>query len=149
MSDYNEELSELHQLVVQEELGLPATIDDESGWVQFTHPDLGEVAIVLREYNPEYMVISCTFFQDKTRKREDLMRVCNQVNGEEFAKLSVSDAGFVRAEVGLFVAAPRNKMTIKGKLFPDEEFLRAVYRLAISSLNSAVESFTTELEKLG
>ena len=124
MSDYNEELSELHQLVVQEELGLPAEID-EFGWIQFTHPDLGECETVLREYNPEYMVIQCRFFQDETRKREDVMRICNRVNGEEFAKLYVSDAGAVRAAVGLFVAAPRGKMTIKGKLLPDEELLRA------------------------
>lgn len=80
MSDFNAELSELHQLVVDEELGLPATID-EFGRIQFEHPDLGELETVLREYNPEYMMIQCRLFQNDTRKKEDLIRLCNTVNG--------------------------------------------------------------------
>jgi len=146
MSDYNEELSELHQLVVNEELGLPATID-EDGWIQFSHPDLGELETVLREYNPEYMMLQCRFFQDDTRKKDDLIRICNAVNGSEFAKLWVSDAGAVRACIGLFVA-PSTGMTIKGKLLPDEDLLRGVYRLAMSAIAASVEEFATELQKL-
>jgi hypothetical protein len=147
MSDYNEELSELHQLVVNEELGLPATID-EDGWIQFTHPDLGDLETVLREYNPEYMMVQCRFFQDETRKKEDLIRICNGVNGREFAKLWVSDAAAVRAGIGLFVAAPRTQLTIKGKLLPDKDLLRGVYRLAMAAMIAVVKEFTTELQKL-
>ncbi|MEA2569234.1 MAG: hypothetical protein QOI24_1235 [Acidobacteriota bacterium] len=147
MSDYNEELSELHQFVVSEGLGLPATID-EDGWIQFTHPGLGDVETVLREYNPEYMMVQCRFFSDDGRQKDDLIRVCNRVNNGEFAKLWVSDAGAVRVGVGLFVAAPETPMTIKGKLLPDEDLLRGVYLLAMSAMLRAVKEFTAELEKV-
>lgn len=60
----------------------------------------------------------------------------------------VSEAGAVRAGIGLFVAAPSTQLTIKGKLLPDEDLLRGVYRLAIPAMIAAVKEFTTELQKL-
>jgi hypothetical protein len=146
MSDYNEELSELHQHVVEDELGLPATIDDD-GWIQFSYPEFGEFETVLREYNPEYMMLQCRFFHDEARQKDDLIRICNAVNEDEFAKLSVSDAGAVRARVGLFVA-PTTGMTIQGKVLPDEDLLRAVYRLAMKAIDESVGAFATKLKAL-
>ncbi len=49
------QLAELYQRVVQEELGLSATID-ERDCVLFEHPDLGELFIGLNAAKaPEYM----------------------------------------------------------------------------------------------
>jgi hypothetical protein len=121
MSDYNEELSELHRQVVKDELGLLATIDEN--YLEFEDPDLGTVTINLRDYNPEYMRIAGVVFEDfkDTYARDDLVRNCNTVNcsldcSQELARLTVMDnRNVVRASVVLVLAAEGN--------MPDEDLL--------------------------
>jgi hypothetical protein len=142
MADYNKKLSELHQRVVRDKLGVSATID-ESGYVLFKHPDLGELEIVLREYNPEQMILQCTFDDYATRAREVLMQVCNSVNetSVEVAHLRVSStASYVRASVHLLLAAP-------GRI-PDEALLREVIGPAMSSIKAVAAQLADELPKL-
>lgn len=104
MADYNVELSQFHQRVWQDELGLPATID-EYGWVDFGSTDLGELCIMLREYSPERMTLSVKFFTDDTLSSTDLLRICNNINRLEDDKLTVNEAhGVVRAELCLLLA---------------------------------------------
>jgi hypothetical protein len=149
MSDYNEALCELHQEVVQDELGLSAAID-EDGRIQFKDPDLGELIINLREYNPEYMNLHCVIFGDYkgTRAPEDILRVCNSVNcslddSQELARLKATfGVGYnvVRASVAAVLAAPRR--------MPEEALLRAVIVRALSSVKAAAKEFADELGKL-
>jgi hypothetical protein len=144
--DYNVELSQLHQRVWQDELGLPATID-EDGWVQFGHTDLGDLQVILREYSPNAVKLSCRFFEDFTDKapaHEDLMRICNEVNSMEDAKLAVNGT-VVRASIYLLL--PVQGRTIMDAL-PDEADLRAVIGPAMSKIGDAVKAFTNELQKL-
>ncbi|MGD0498834.1 MAG: hypothetical protein ABSC23_10415 [Bryobacteraceae bacterium] len=135
------QLAELHQRVVQDELGLPATID-EAGYVNFEHPDLGELYISLNESIPEYMQFVCLFYRDETRALEDLMRVCNNVNSSELlAVLTVDDTCFVvSAKVQMFLAE-------HGRM-PDEALLRAVIGRVMSSIKGAIEEFAKELQNL-
>jgi hypothetical protein len=139
MADYNEALSKLHQRVVQDELGLLATID-ERGCVQVKHPDLGEVEIFLSDSRPEYMDIHCAIFTDYDREQDDLMRICNVVNGMRIPKLNVSTGNTVYAGVTLLVAAPG--------IMPDEALLRGVIGWAIGEIKGAAEEFAAELQKL-
>lgn len=147
MSDYNEELSELHQRVVQDELGVPATIDD-IGWVEFKDSDLGEMTITLREYNPEFMRLHAVVFADTkdTRSRDRLLRACNSANSEldssqVLARLTVSEKySIVRASVTLALAAPNQ--------IPDEAFLRTVIVRAVSDIKAAANEFAAELQKI-
>jgi predicted RNA-binding Zn ribbon-like protein len=146
VSDYNKELSELHQRVVQDEFGLSATIDD-MGWILFEDSDLGEMTINLREYNQEYMNLHGVVFGDyeNTRAREDLLRGCNSVNcslnsSQELARLTLSDTyNVVHASVALVLAAT-------GRM-PDEALLRTVIVRAMSSVKAAAREFADELEK--
>ncbi len=148
MADYNEELSELHQHVVQTELNLSATIDD-MGWILFTDSDLGEMIINLREYNPEFMQLTGVVFADpkNTRAREDLLRACNSANCEldssqHLARLKVSEKhNVVRASVAMVLAA-------EGRM-PDEALLRTLIVRAMSSIKAAAKEFTDALQKLG
>ncbi|MCX6630486.1 MAG: hypothetical protein NTW28_22960 [Candidatus Solibacter sp.] len=144
MADYNKKLSELHQRVVQAKAQVLATID-EHGWVQFKHPDLGELEISLREYSPEHMILGCTFDDYATRSREDVMQICNSVNetSGEVAHLRVSSTGgsYVHALVHLLLAAP-------GRI-PDEALLREVIGPAISSIKAVAAQLAEELPKLG
>ena len=141
MADYNKKLSELHQRVVQDKLRVPATID-ESGWVQFKQPGLGDLTIHLREYNPEYMNIECSFEGHETQAHEDLMRICNSLNhGGEIAQLSVSNtSSYVSASVRLLLASP-------GRM-PDEALVREVIGIAMSSIKSVAAQLGEELPKL-
>lgn len=140
MADYNVELSQLHQRVWQDCLGLPATID-EYGWVDFGSTAIGELSIVLREYNPESLKISVKFFTDEGRSSEDLMRICNEINGYEDAKLTVNAPyGVVRASLYLLLEE-------KGRM-PDEDLLRAVIGPAMDKIVEAIEGFMKELQKL-
>jgi hypothetical protein len=142
VADYNQKLSELHQRVVRDKFGVTATID-ESGWVQFRYSDLGELQISLREYNPEHMVLECTFEQYASRPQEILMHVCNSINetSGEVAQLRVSSAGsYVRACVHLVLAAP-------GRL-PDESLLREVIGPALSSVKAVAVQLADELPRL-
>jgi hypothetical protein len=138
--DYNVELAELHQRVVQEELGLLATID-ESGYVNFEN-ELGKLYIVLQKSIPEYMGLHCMFYRGETHALQNLRRICNSVNESSLlALLTVDDSCFVvSAKVQLFLAG-------HGRM-PDEILLRGVISRAMSSIKSAVEEFADELRKL-
>ncbi len=141
MADYNQRLSQLHQRVWQDELELPATID-EYGWIEFEPTALGELSIILREYNPEGMTLSIRFFDDPTYSRGDLMRICNSVNALEDAKLTVSDTySVVRASIHLLLAPP-------GRM-PDEGLLRAIVDPAVSAIKNAIDAFAKELQTVG
>ncbi len=146
MSDPTRRLAELYQRVVQEELELPATIE-EDGDVLFTHPELGDFFISLNaEKDPEYMkLVFPAFLFDATRDvaSEDLVRLCNNLNVH--AKLAIltfhgeaNDS--VAAHVGLLLAPP--------DCWPDEALLRGVIRRAMSSIRSVVEKFADELANL-
>ena len=145
--NYNRDLSEFHQRVWQDVLGLSATID-EDGFIDFEQSALGELHLFISEGSPECSRLGCRFFDDKTRspsgdtyQREDLMRICNSVNGRERAKLAVSDTyNVVRASVELVLAAP-------GRM-PDEALLRAVIGRAMTEIATAIDEFGNELEKL-
>lgn len=141
MSDYNKELSELYQRVVQIVLQLPATID-EGGSVYFEHPDLGELYIALDGSNPEWMDLVWMIDRIETHAFEDLLRICNNVNLTPWpAVLTVDESNLiVSANVALFVAA-------KGQM-PDETLLRGVIGQAMSVLKDAVAAFEDELQSL-
>jgi len=140
VADYNVKLSQFHQRVWQDELEAPATID-EYGWVQFGPTSLGELSIILREYNPEGLKLEVLFFNDKTSSHDNLLRICNRVNAQEDAQLFVSDNyNIVRASIYLLLAEP-------GEM-PDEGLLRAVIGPAISKIKAAMDEFASELKKL-
>lgn len=85
MADYNLKLSQFHQRVWQDELGLSATID-KYGWIQFGRTDMGELSIFLGEYSPEGMTLKCQIFEDLTDMTladEALLRISNTVNQYE------------------------------------------------------------------
>ena len=145
-ADPKRQLAELYQRVVQDELGLLATIE-EDGDVLFEHPDLGGLFISLNaEKDPECMRLMLpAFVVDATRwaSLEDLIRICNRVNVKaKLATLTVhEDANdSVTASVGLVLAAPDTS--------PDEALLRGVISRAMSSIKTAVEKFSDELQKL-
>ena len=145
MSDYNEELSRLHQRVVQIVLQIPATIDD-MGWILFNDSGLGDMIINLREYNPEFMKLHAVVFGDykNTRVREDLLRACNIANNEldnsqDLARLTLAENyNVVRASVALVVSEPG--------VMPDEAFLRTVIVRAMSSIKAAAKEFADALQ---
>lgn len=140
MADYNVELSQLHHRAWQDELGLPATID-EYGWVDFGTTNIGEMCIMLREYSPDGMELSVKFFTDSTVPNEDLLRICNSVNQSEDAKLTVNAPyGVVRASLYLLLGE-------EGEV-PDEGLLRAVIGRAIEKTVQSIEAFAKEFEKL-
>ena len=146
-ADPRRQLAELYQRIVQDELQLPATIE-EDGDVLFEHPDLGEFCISLKaEKDPERMLLMLpAFVFDATRwaTLEDLMRICNTVNVKfTLATLTVHENAnnSITASVRLLLAKP--------DMSPDEALLRGVITRAMSSIKSAVEEFTDELRKLG
>lgn len=140
MADYNVELSQLHHRVWQDELGLPATID-EYGWIDFGTTNIGEMCIMLREYSPDGMELSVKFFTDAAIPNEDLLRICNSVNQSEDAKLTVNAPfGVVRASLYLLLGE-------EGEV-PDEWLLRAVIGRAIEKIVQSIEAFAKELQNL-
>lgn len=140
MADYNLKLSQFHQRVWQNALGLPATID-EYGGIQFGSTSLGELSIFLHEYIPEGLELKLRFFDDRTSPCNDLIQICNSVNRWADAKLTV-DVPYSAANASLYLllAAPGN--------IPDEGLLRAVVGPAIKKLKEAVDAFAGELAKL-
>ena len=72
------------------------------------------------------------------------MRICNEVNSREDAKLAVNGT-VVRASIYLLLAVQGR--TIMDAL-PDEADLRAVIGPAMSKIGDAVKAFTNELQKL-
>lgn len=143
MSDPRQQLAELYQRVVQDELGLLATID-ELGCVLFEHPDIGRFFIGLNAAKaPEYMKLTLSGFFDATQGvgYEDLVRICNKLNvTAKLATLTVHEDGFVDAWVGLVFAAPFTS--------PDEALLRAVIGSAVFSIKRVAEKFAAELQTL-
>jgi len=143
VSTPGQQLAELYQRVVQEELGLPATIDDRD-CVVFEHPELGNFFIGLNAMKaPEYMRLSLPAFFDASQgiAREDLLLLCNHLNTRaNLATLIVQecDEGYVDAWVGL-VFAP-------AFTFPDEELVRSVIGSAVQSIKRVVEKFFHELQ---
>jgi hypothetical protein len=145
MSDPGRQLAELYQRVVQDELGLIATIA-EDGDILLEHPDLGEFFISLNaDQDPEYMKLMLPAFFDATRgvSRHDLVQICNRINST--AKLTTlivheDEGGSVSAWVGLLLASPETN--------PDEGILRAVIGRAMSSIIGALELFGEEIQKL-
>ena len=143
MSTPGQQLAELYQRVVQEELGLPAVIDDRD-CVVFEHPELGNFFIGLNAVKaPEYMRLSLPAFFDASRgiAREDLVHLCNHLNTKaNLATLVVQecDEGYVDAWVGL-VFAPAFTL-------PDEELVRNVIGSALQSIKRSVEKFFYELQ---
>src|SRR4051812_3973690 len=81
MADSQRQLAELYQRVVQDELRLEATIE-ENGDVLFEHPEMGGFFISLSvEVDPGYMKLALPSFCDVSGfDREDIMRICNTVN---------------------------------------------------------------------
>jgi len=143
MGDYNVKLSRLHHRVWQEELGVPATID-EYGWIQFSPTALGELSIVLREYSQEGMNLQCRIFEDfsdKAPPHQVLVQVCNTVNQIEDAKLYVTDGhSVVYASIYLVLAEP-------GQI-PYEDLVRIVVLPAISRIKAVKDAFEEEMKKL-
>lgn len=145
MLDPSRQLAELYQRVVQDELGLEATIEDD-GDVLFEHPEMGGFFISLSvAFDPGYMKLALPSFCDVSGvERDDLLRICNTVNvgRGQLATLTVHEAaeGNICASVTLLLATP-------GKM-PDEALLRGVIGRAFSSIRSAAEAFFGELAKL-
>ncbi len=94
MPSPGQQLAELYQRVVQEELGLSATIDEQES-VLFEHPELGTFFIGLNAAKmPEYMRLSLPGFFDASQgvARDDLVRLCNHLNAKaNLATLVVHD----------------------------------------------------------
>ncbi|HXU34774.1 MAG TPA: hypothetical protein VN937_00140 [Blastocatellia bacterium] len=143
MSDPRQQLAELYKRVVQDELGLIATID-ELGCVLFEHPDIGSFFIGLNAAQaPEYMKLTLSGFFDATQgvAFEDLVRTCNKLNVKgKLATLTVHEDGYVDAWVGLVFAAPFTT--------PDEALVRAVIGSAVFAIKRVSEKFADELQKL-
>lgn len=137
--------AEMYQRVVQDELGLIATIDEDND-VRFKHPDMGSFFFSLdAEHDPEFlMLVYGAFFDAKQGvSREELRRLCISVNAQcKAAKLSVRDNedGDVVATIEMFVAGVDQA--------PDEAHLRAIMRRVLSSLRSAVDRFAEQVKAL-
>lgn len=140
MADYNLQLSQFHQQVWQNALGLPATIDEHGG-IQFGLTSLGELSISLSQYSPEQMELRLRFFDDQTSNCNDVMQVCNSVNQWAQVKLTVDfPYSVARASVYMILAA-------HGRM-PDETLLREVIGTVIRNLKEATEAFAQELQNL-
>ncbi|MGN6662462.1 MAG: hypothetical protein ACTHKN_26040 [Achromobacter mucicolens] len=127
-------LSALYQTVVQEELGLVASYDDE-GDVVFKHPDLGVMYFSLSDSDPEFLrLVYPSFVQadELGLTRGQFLEVINIVNNRcKAIKLtlpqdSAERAARVSASVESFVAAPDT--------LPDVALLRAIVARCVSAI---------------
>lgn len=127
-------LSALYQTVVQEELGLVASYDDE-GDVVFKHPDLGVMYFSLSDSDPEFLrLVYPSFVQadELGLTRGQFLEVINIVNNRcKAIKLtlpqdSAERAARVSASVESFVAAPDT--------LPDFALLRAIVARCVSAI---------------
>lgn len=127
-------LSALYQTVVQEELGLVASYDDE-GDVVFKHPDLGVMYFSLSDSDPEFLrLVYPSFVQadELDLTRGQFLEVINIVNNRcKAIKLtlpqdSAERAARVSASVESFVAAPDT--------LPDVALLRAIVARCVSAI---------------
>lgn len=76
------QLAEMYQRVVQEGLGLLATVDDD-GDVAFRHPDLGHMFFDINARDPEFMRLVYPRFVDETElsvTHEALLQAINDTN---------------------------------------------------------------------
>lgn len=143
MSSPGQQLAELYQRVIQEELGLSATID-ERHCVVFEHPELGQFFIGLNAAKmPEYMKLSLPGFFSASHgiARDDLVQLCNHLNAKaNLATLVVHDGdeGYVDAWVGLIFAP--------AFMPADENLVRAVIGSAVQSIKRVVEKFFNVLK---
>lgn len=134
MSDPKRDLAELYQRVVQDELGLEATIDDDRD-VSFRYPELGLFYFLLNAEDPECMRLTYAFLDATCGiAREELTTLCNTVNrGAKLAFLTVQDTDdgyYVSASVGMVLAAP--------DAIPAEALLKVVISRAVGAIKSAV-----------
>ncbi|QEI09546.1 hypothetical protein FXN63_24505 [Pigmentiphaga aceris] len=132
-------LAELYQRVVQEELGLVATIDEDDD-VVFKHPDVGTMFFSLdADRDPEFLRLVFPRFVDAEElgiTPEQLYQVLNTVNTcNKAAKVYINHQGSeadaaprVSASIEAFVAAPDN--------MPDEALLRAIVGRTVAALRS-------------
>ncbi|CAB3682969.1 MULTISPECIES: hypothetical protein [Achromobacter] len=137
-------LSTLYQTVVQEELGLVASFD-EQGDVVFKHPDMGIMYFSLSDSDPEFLrLVYPAFVQadELNLTRGQFLEVINVVNNRcKAIKLTLpqEDAdrpARVSASVESFVAAPDT--------LPDIALLRATVARTVSAIRNGVH----ELVKL-
>lgn len=145
----NKALAELYQTVVQEELGMIATIDSDND-VLFKYPELGTLFFSLdAERDPEYLMLVFPSFADaKTLEvnREQLLLAINTVNNRSKAvKLSIradtiNSGCDVMATVEAFIGASNQA--------PDATFLRQTIKRNISALRAGVRNLIEEVKKI-
>jgi len=131
-------LAELYQRVVQDELGLVATIDEDDD-VVFKHPDVGTMFFSLdAERDPEFLRLVFPRFVNAEElgvTPEQLYHVLNTVNTTNKAvkvyigaNESSQAAPRVSASIEAFVAKPDE--------MPDETLLRAIVGRTVAALRS-------------
>jgi hypothetical protein len=134
-------LAELYQRVVQEELGLVATIDEDDD-VVFKHPDVGTLFFSLdAERDPEFLRLVFPRFVNAEElgvTMAQLYEVLNTVNTTNKAvKVYIgqadrdSDEPRVSASIEAFIGA-QDEM-------PDEALLRAIIGRTVSALRSGAD----------
>lgn len=137
-------LSALYQTLVQEELGLVASQDDQ-GDVVFKHPDLGIMYFSLSDADPEFLrLVYPSFVQadELDLTRDQFLEVINVVNNRckaiklTLAPESADRPARVSASVESFVAAPDT--------LPDLALLRGIAARCVSAVRHGVH----ELVKL-
>jgi hypothetical protein len=137
-------LAKLYKSVIEEELGLLATID-EDGDVRFKHPDLGGFYLSINEEkDPEYMMLVFPAFFDAKQgvSEEKLMEICNTLNGRcKGVKLHMANTEDkdVNATAEMIVAAPDT--------LPTKEHLKGIMKRVMSMVASAVKQFVEEVQK--
>jgi hypothetical protein len=131
------QLAELYQRVVQEELGLVATIDEDDD-VVFKHPDLGTMFFSLdADRDPEFLRLVFPRFVNAEElgvTPAQLYEVLNVVNySNKAAKVYIGNgdednAPRVSASIEAFIAGEDQ--------MPDEALLRAIIGRTISALRA-------------
>ena len=133
-------LAAVYQRVVQEKLGLVATID-EDGDVLFRHPDLGALFFSMSDKDPEFFRLVYPGFTDAAGlglTRAQFLEVVNTVNRTSKAtKLYIvpregaPDAERVSAAIEAFVGGPDQA--------PTEALLRDIAPRSLSAIRFAAE----------
>ena len=141
-------LSALYQTVVQEELGLVASFDDE-GDVIFKHPDLGIMYFSLSDSDPEFLRLVYPSFvqaEELDLTRDQFLEVINVVNNRcKAVKLTLPQDGAdrparVSASVEGFVAGPDT--------LPDVALLRAIVARCVSAVRNGVHELVKQSMEL-
>ncbi|AVJ29783.1 hypothetical protein [Achromobacter spanius] len=141
-------LSALYQTVVQEELGLVASFD-EQGDVVFKHPDMGIMYFSLSDSDPEFLrLVYPSFVQadELELTREQFLEVINVVNNRcKAIKLTLpqEEAGRparVSASVESFVAGPDT--------LPNLALLRAIVARCVSAVRHGAHELVKQSMEL-